>query len=477
MTSGDLPGAAYRESYAQRDGVEYWLEKVGTGRQLVVKAADSAAYEGFSGSSDGDSFRADITGDNALELRNRLPWLKPQLFGLATSVGTGDRLGICTPGHVRAMKAVGGGLKPVFAQQSIREMGRCHREPRDVLDDATWGAFQEGWTAGVGADADHLHTTVDIDRGAQAGFVFYTLDPNEYVDPEAEAADEATVRTKAAALDWASLDSSQEKFLATYVGHRIDLEHESITLDEESVLRAMAKYGPSLANAMDLYRHLVSLGIPHEVEFAVDETDYPTKPAEHVVVVSELKRLGMEFVSFAPRFVGGFEKGIEYIGNLDGLKRDFEIHAEIAKALGPYKLSLHSGSDKYSTYPLFAEATGGVAHLKTAGTSWAEALRVIAAHDGDLMREIVALALDSFEQSRKSYHLSCDPAKVPANPTDAQLATLLDVIDSRQVLHVGYGAILDEFKPRMFEVWQAHDEELYGVIQEHFIKHLAPFVR
>jgi hypothetical protein len=477
MSIEDLPAEAYRQSYANRDGAEYWLEKVGTGRQLVVKAADAGAYQGFAGTTDGDALRADITPDNALELRNRLPWLKPQLFGLATSVGTGDRLGICTPGHVRALRAVGGGLKPVFAQQSIREMGRCHREPRNVLDDATWGAFQEGWTAGVGADADHLHTTEDIDRCAQAGFVFYTLDPNEYVDPEAESADEATIRSKAAALDWASLDSSQEKFLSTYVGHRIDLAHEAVTLDEESVLRAMAKYGPSLANAMDLYRHLLSLGIPHEVEFAVDETDYPTKPAEHVVVVSELMRLGMDFVSFAPRFVGGFEKGIEYIGDLAELKRDFEVHAEIAKALGPYKLSLHSGSDKYSTYPLFAEATGGLAHLKTAGTSWAEALRVIARHDGDLMREIVQLSLESFEQNRKSYHLSCDPAKVPTHPTDAELATLLDVIDSRQVLHVAYGAILDAFKPRMYEVWQAHDEELYGIIEEHFIKHLAPFVR
>lgn len=475
MTTAELPAAAFHQSYIAHDGVEYWLEKVGTGRRLVMKGSEASAYAGFEGTADGDAFRADVTAGNALALRNRLPWLTPQLFGLATSAGTGDRLGICTPGHVRAFRAAGQGIKPVFAQQSIREMGRCHREPRNVLDDATWGAFQEGWTGGVGADADHLHTTEDIDRCVEAGYVFYTLDPNDYVDPSAEHADEATIRAKATNLDWASLDSSLEQFLATYVGHRIDLEHESITLDEESVLRAMAKYGPSMANAMDLYRHLHSKGIAHEVEFAVDETDYPTKPAEHVVIVSELKRLGMEFVSFAPRFVGGFEKGIEYIGDIDELKRDFEVHAEIAKALGPYKLSLHSGSDKYSTYPLFAEATGGMAHLKTAGTSWAEALRVIARHDGDLMREITALALESFEQNRKSYHLSCDPAKVPAHPTDAELATLLDVIDSRQVLHVGYGAILEAFKPRMYEVWLNHDEELYGIIAEHFVKHLAPF--
>ena len=140
----------------------------------------------------------------------------------------------------------------------------------------------------------------------------------------------------------------------------------------------MAKYGPSLAHAMAMYRRLMEKGIDCEVEFAVDETDYPTTPAEHVVVVRELQRLGMDFVSFAPRFVGRFEKGVEYIGDIDELQRDFEIHAEIARALGPYKLSLHSGSDKYSTYPLIAEATKGVVHLKTAGTSWAEALRVIA---------------------------------------------------------------------------------------------------
>jgi tagaturonate epimerase len=180
-------------------------------------------------------------------------------------------------------------------------------------------------------------------------------------------------------------------------------------------------------------------------------------------------------VSFAPRFVGRFEKGIEYLGDLDELRRDFAIHAQIARALGPYKLSLHSGSDKFSTYPLIAEATRGVVHLKTAGTSWAEALRVIADHDPGLMREVLTLALDSFEANRKSYHLSCDPSRIPTSPTDDEVARLLDVIDSRQVLHVGYGAILAEFGSRMYAVWNDHEDELYRVIQDHFVKHLTPF--
>ncbi len=380
-----------------------------------------------------------------MALRSALPWLTPSRMGLHTSAGFGDRLGLVTPGHVRALNAVGAPISPVFAQQSIREMGRCHRTPRDVLDDSTWGAFQAGWTKPVGGDADHLEQLEDIDATTSAGFVFYTLDPKAEVDPEAEHADPATIKAKVEALDWSGLESDLATFTKSYVGRRIDLEHEAVELDEESVLRAMAKYGPSLSHAMAMYRRLQEKAIDCEVEFAVDETDYPTKPAEHVVVVSELKRLGMDFISFAPRFVGRFEKGVEYIGDLDELKRDFEIHAGLARALGPYKLSLHSGSDKFSTYPLIAEATKGVVHLKTAGTSWAEALRVIAHNDADLMRQVLTLALESFEANRKSYHLSCDPTRIPTDPTDDEVARLMDVVDSRQVLHVGYGAILDEF--------------------------------
>lgn len=475
-----LNDGAYPDSQVSYRGATYWLERSADGaKRLVALADDESAFRGFAGSTEGTNGQvrlvAKTTPDNAEALRSALPWLTPSRFGLHTSVGFGDRLGLATPGHVRALKTVGGPINPVFAQQSIREMGRCHRTPRNVLDDATWGAFQAGWTKPVGGDADHLEQLEDIDGTVAAGFVFYTLDPKAEVDPEAEHADAAVIQQKVEALDWASLDSDLATFTKSYVGHRIDLEHEAIELDEESVVRAMAKYGPSLAHAMAMYRLLMEKGIDCEVEFAVDETDYPTKPAEHVVVVSELQRLGMDFISFAPRFVGRFEKGVEYIGNLGELQRDFEIHAELARALGPYKLSLHSGSDKYSTYPLIAEATQGVVHLKTAGTSWAEALRVIAHNDPDLMREVLALALDSFEANRKSYHLSCDPTKIPTDPTDDQVAQLMDRVDSRQVLHVGYGAILEEFGPRLYQVWNDNEEEHYRVLADHFIKHLTPF--
>jgi tagaturonate epimerase len=482
-SAADLRGdSAYPESQVSYGGAAYWLDRAGDGtKRLVAVAGDQSILDRFAGaveSVDGKVLlHAELSADNARALRSALPWLNPTRFGLHTSVGFGDRLGLATPGHIRALRTVGAPIMPAFAQQSIREMGRCRRTPRDVLDDATWGAFQAGWTKPVGGDADHLEELDDVDNTAAAGFAFFTLDPKAAVDPEAENADPATVRAKVQALDWPALETDLPTFTSRYAGQRVELEHEAVELDEESVLRAMAKYGPALVHAMAMYRRLHQKAADYEVEFAVDETAYPTKPAEHVVLVRELKRMGMDFVSFAPRFVGRFEKGVEYIGDLNELGRDFDIHAQLARALGPYKLSLHSGSDKYSTYPLIAEATKGVVHLKTAGTSWAEALRVIARNDPDLMRRILALALDSFEANRKSYHLSCDSTRIPTDPTDDEVAGLLDVVDSRQVLHVGYGAIIEEFGSQMYRLWNDNEEQHYRIIADHFVKHLEPFAR
>src|SRR5215210_3774198 len=287
-SAGSLLGdGAYPESQVSYSGGTYWLERSADGgKRLVAVASDEVALRGFTGAveqtDDGLRLVADTTPENALALRSALPWLTPSRFGLHTSAGFGDRLGLATPGHVRALNAVGGAINPVFAQQSIREMGRCGRTPRNVLDDATWGAFQAGWTKPVGGDADHLEELDDVDSTVAAGFVFYTLDPKAEVDAEAEHADAATIRQKVEALDWAGLESDLPSFTKTYVGERLDLEHEAVELDEESVLRAMAKYGPSMAHAMAMYRRLMEKRVDCEVEFAVDETDYPTSPAEHV---------------------------------------------------------------------------------------------------------------------------------------------------------------------------------------------------
>src|SRR5512139_462452 len=99
---------------------------------------------------------------------------------LTSSFGFGDRLGLATPGHIEAVR--GTAIAPIFAQQSVRENSRTGRTPQQVLDEAMWGAFQEGWREPWGADADHLKTTGDVDTFVAAGYTFFTVDPGECVD-------------------------------------------------------------------------------------------------------------------------------------------------------------------------------------------------------------------------------------------------------------------------------------------------------
>src|SRR5699024_6187067 len=119
---------------------------------------------------------------NAKSRHSTFPALRPQLIGgHRTSVGTGDRTGLATPGQARAFAADGGDVMPVLAQQSIREMDRLGRSARAVMDDAVFGLLEAGWDRGFGADCDHIKTTEGIDRGLEAGFVMFTLDPGDLV--------------------------------------------------------------------------------------------------------------------------------------------------------------------------------------------------------------------------------------------------------------------------------------------------------
>lgn len=429
---------------------------------------------------------------NALALRARLPFTAPTLVGIRKSVGLGDRLGIATPGHVRALRARRG-VFPILAQQSIREMERTERTPEEVLDAATWGVFQEGWRDGYGADADHLKTLADIDRCVAAGFLTYTLDPSEHVDVRAETDTSAVLEAKLKALPWEVLASDPSKMRRDYLGKAIPeppkrvTAGESCRVDEERLLRAACKYGRALAHLFAMYRHLADAmaGRPFEVEISVDETDAPTTPLEHYYIASELGRLGVKWVSLAPRYVGRFEKGVDYIGDLTRFEAELEGHVAIARALGPYKLSLHSGSDKFSIYPLVARIAGDLVHLKTAGTSYLEALRAVAMLDPELFRDILRFAVAHYERDRASYYVSARTSNVPevdAVPDDA-LSALLDHRDVRQVLHVTFGTVLTArdgngnslFRERLLTVLEANEEVHYNVLQAHIGRHLAPF--
>jgi hypothetical protein len=462
-----------------------WLS---AGRKLnLVAPAGHPLLEAFEGSvSDFSSglerLEAELTDANASALRMILPNLAPRPLGLTASAGFGDRLGVATPGHARSLQRVladfpQADIAPIFAQQSIREMARTRREPLAVLNDATWGAFEAGWTGPVGADADHLKTTGDIDRCAAHGFTFYTIDPGDHVDDDAATADAAEIQEKLAALPWDGLETTQDELLAAYAGRRIEADGVSLDFDAEGTARAAAKYGAALVHITGLYRHLVSLDIPFELEVSVDETGTPTTLLEHAFMALELRRLGVQWVSLAPRIVGAFEKGIDYRGDQAELIRYLTEHAALARQLGPYKLSLHSGSDKFSVFGPIAEATAGLFHLKTAGTSYLEALRILAAFEPALFREVLQLSRERFETDRQSYQISSELTDVPApeSLSDAELPGLLEHDPTRQVLHVTFGSVLDQFGPQLQQVLRDRREEYGAGLASHFDLHLRPF--
>jgi hypothetical protein len=465
----------YESSVIRRDGSLYALERdPASGEKWLVVQGDQTD---FAGTPHGDTLRCPLTPENAAVLRARLPWLSPVALGLRTSAGFGDRLGQATPGHVQA--ALGTGIAPIFAQQSVRENARTGRTPQQVVDDAMWGVFQAGWCETWGADADHLKTPDVIAPFVAAGYSFFTVDPGDHVDNDAHIDPLPVLREKASALPWSKLDSSPTDLEARYLGKTFNLGDVVIVFDETALFRAAAKYGRALAHIVTMYRALkdqIGSG-PFDFEVSVDETDTPTAIHEHFFLATEMRRLGIEWVSLAPRFVGRFEKGVDYIGDLAALDRCLAGHAAVMRHFGGYKLSLHSGSDKFTVYPIAVHHAGGLVHLKTAGTSYLEALRAWTVVDPAGFREILDFSRERYEIDRATYHVSAELAKVPAarELTDAALPDLLNQFDARQVLHVTYGSVLDHYGDRLHALLRAHEDNYYTLLQQHFARHLEPF--
>ncbi|UCD38409.1 MAG: hypothetical protein JSW54_02720, partial [Fidelibacterota bacterium] len=411
---------------------------------------------------------------------------RPVLIGLDNSIGLGDRLGLANPGHLRAV--IGSGMRPVLAQQSIRELERTERTPEEVMDAATWAVFQEGYRDGFGSDADHLKTTEDIDLMMAAGFTMFTIDPGSYVVNEADTLSGPELHERARSVDWDLLDDRLDDFLGRYEARLFKLD-DGFTLQpgREEVLRALTKYGGVITHTLKMVRYLEETYPDHpvEIELSVDETESVTSPFEHFLVVSELKRLGVELVSLAPRFVGDFEKGIDYKGDIHRFAAEFVQHLAIAEALGPYKISFHSGSDKFTVYQLVGSLGRGRIHVKTAGTSYLEALRTIARVDPALFREILDFSREHYEVEKRTYHVSADPQKVlPAESySDNELASLLELDDARQILHVAFGKVLTDrdqsggyaFRDRLLDTLEAHEEVHYDTLCRHFQRHIQPF--
>lgn len=482
----------YPQSIVAGRKTGYFLARNGIEKQLIVVSEDENQLSNFDGEKSVKQYEgteihvcvAPTNEMNAAALRAVLPFLNAKRLGLEKSAGCGDRLGLATPGHVRAVRQLnattGTKMGLIAAQQSVRENSRTGRNPQQVMDEAMWGIFQEGWRDGFGGDADHLKTPEDTTPWIKAGFTFYTIDPGEHVDDEAENASGDVLRKKVDALPWDVLDGNTDD-LITRFSDPVDLGIEQVTIDETQILRAAAKYGKAVAHTVKMYRHLASeMGEDgFELEVSVDETATVTRIEEHIYIANELKRLGVQWVSLAPRYVGEFEKGVDYIGDIDEFKEQFALHVAIAKKYGPYKLSLHSGSDKFSIYPIVSDIAGDLVHLKTAGTSYLEALRTVAKENPDLFKVIMEFAMGRYETDRATYFVSGELENVPApdSLSGDDLVALVDQFDARQVLHVTFGSVLNHepFGEGIDLVLKQHEETHYDMVATHFDRHLQPF--
>ena len=357
------------------------------------------------------------------------------------------------------------------------------------MDDATWGQFAEGWRGGTGADADHLKTTADIDVCLAAGFAMFTIDPSEHVDSSADTADLATLRAKAGALPWADLEDTEAAARKRYLGRTFEVEHLKVAVRRGDAPAGRGEVrprrGPRRANVAPPPRRPRPAGRSSWRSRSTRRTPRPRRPSTTGSRASS-SRLGVRWVSLAPRFVGRFEKGVDYIGDLDALEEDVAAHAAIARRFGPYKLSLHSGSDKFSVYPIAARLAKGLVHLKTAGTSYLEALRTVAAVDPVLFREIYAFARERYDTDKASYHVSAELGRAPeaADVPEAELPALLEQFDAREILHVTFGSVLKQtrpdgtllFKDRLFGLLRSSPEAYAANLERHFVRHLRPFV-
>ena len=408
-------------------------------------------------------------------LRGIFPHLNPSFCGLRASFGTGDRLGIATPAHLQAFK--GKDIFPILAQQSVREMSRTERNWQKVLDDAIWGCFETGYEGPFGADADHVKKIEDLKEAADCGYTMFTLDPSDFIRNDIESLDKQKLE------QFYHQIPNYQKLEKLYLNKNYKFNNQVLIFDKNSLKEIMLTYFEALNHVVKCYKFLKGYKKDKfDLEISVDETPTVTSPLAHLFIVLELRRRGVDFQNIALHFLGDWQKGIEYIGDVKQFAREFSLHAILAKSIGGYKLSMHTGSDKFSVYPIFSQETDGLCHIKTAGTSWLEEVKVVAMKEPDLYREIHRFALENFEKDSATYNLTTNLSRIPDINTipDGELINLFKKNDSRQLIHITYGSILSAkdnkgkyiFKDKIYETLFQYEKDHYRELSNHIRKHL-----
>jgi hypothetical protein len=402
-----LPGAVlHPRSITVSDGVTYALAMLPAGERLVALGRRGCARE--LEPEDRHRVARDeiavclLSHANAEAIRRLLSFTAPQPLGkIDATIGLGDRLGAAGAGHIAAIR--GFRAAPVLAQQSVRELTLTGRTYADVLDSSTWAVLREGYREPWGADGDHLKTPEWVASALSTGLSMITADVSDFLHGEFARRADSEVHAAYAALDPAWRRELDARYLST----GFPAGDTTVRFTTAELERTALVYREAVTQAARLYRAGVEVRgrAGFDFELSIDETETPTTPQAHLFMATELRRAGVPFTSLAPRFVGEFQKAIDYIGSVPEFEASFAVHAAIA-ARGGYRISVHSGSDKFSVFPSVGRLSGGRFHLKTAGTSWLEALRVVAAADAELFRAIYAAALEKYAEARKLYHVT-----------------------------------------------------------------------
>lgn len=412
------------------------------------------------------------------------PGTRPQPLGNVPSIGYGDRIGLATPGHIRTHQAADplGQVAPLFAQQSAREMERLSRSPVEVMLDAVHALKESAAGFRWGADADHLKTEEQVAACVEAGFTFFTADPSDAISPLSE---ERSLEEQFQDLRErypGKYEQVRERYACTALP---GLKPFRDPIPPE-ILRVLLTYADAIQRIVDIFHWIEQRwqsDQPFDFEISVDETSFTTSPLAHYIIGRELLLNGIRWTSLAPKFPGEFQKGIEYEGDLDHFRADLKAHQSVCEQLGGYRLSVHSGSDKFRIYPILHEVCAGRVHLKTSGTSYLEALRVIASKAPGLFRKILLRASEVFEDQKASYHLTATMADFPGAEglADEELEQCyLDSPLPRQVLHVSFGPILAPssqggFREAIKEVLSEESNHYAECLQDHLGRHFSAF--
>jgi len=312
------------------------------------------------------------------------------------SLGIGDRFGREGRAQLRALQSAaerGVRITPVW-NKSHREHTIIGTTPADTRRAADAAVRAAGWREPFFVDADHV-SLATVDAFTEA-CDFFTIDVADRIGQPPPAAE-----------------------LAGFVhdlsgsGGRWDIPglDAPITIDEALLARVASRYLSAVLEAGRIYARIISRRGPRDIllEVSFDEADEPQTPAELLLILAALGRQGLPVRTVAPKFSGAFLKGIDYVGDVEGFGREFEADLAVLEiavrefGLPPdLKLSVHSGSDKFSLYPVMRRALlrrGAGLHLKTAGTTWLEEVIGLASSGG----EGLALAKDIYRQALARY--------------------------------------------------------------------------